>query len=785
MKSVISCSRIVKLLVLALAAAALLTALPRQHDADAISFNGGGSSLSVDSGHRLCPMPPAPPTAHPAALNVLGDFFPCADVVLPGMPVNLRTKIQVNAGSVLTTPTVLSYVSGMAYAIPAGGTPLGDYNEDIDLLCDGGTDRHAAGPLPLAAGPIPPFITNLPPAGSFVPVSYASTPLGGYLLGGVGAVVPLSTPLTLGVYHFTPTFAPATTLGRLVVRGGDPNPPGSYTTTGAPGFPQPRDCTQNPYIATFNYPGAAAAPVTFFTPAAPTAVLFWEMYIGDPDYRDGFVQVGPTGGMNVVGAVAVPAGELRNVQCIGVAGAACPVGVALWTDGDGDGLPDMVEGAFGTAAAIGDTDGDGLTDFEEMALLTNPTIADTDGDAVLNARTDAVDNCPLLANAAQTDTDGDAIGDTCDMDDDNDGLLDTVETIPGGGLYLAYVDTDTAAGEQGGFACRPIAEAVGFFGVAIAAALAMPTGALIADTDGDGVFDGKECEAGSAPAPSVGGGGGALFVCLIAPFCTTGILLGAPFGMISPPFPAGGVAGSKPEILDGGVPGDEDLDGNFQEVLDADMDGLATNLEIARRTTCARPAGPLVILPVPGTCYGVAFANDLDGDLLAPGTIDPNSDGMGVCAPWVVGGYPIPAGAVGCDAPEYFVGLSETRQNEDGDGVASLKGRTGLAGVFTLPITFGAGGLGGCTTAEEAALGLSDTAKRDFRDVNHSGKVDAADIGIVRGAFNAEATVPASGYRRILDLNPPGATGNGTGKIDAGDIGLVRAQFLFDCTPAP
>lgn len=45
---------------------------------------------------------------------------------------------------------------------------------------------------------------------------------------------------------------------------------------------------------------------------------------------------------------------------------------------------------------------------------------DADGDGVV----DVDDNCPLVANFAQLNHDGDALGDVCDQDDDNDGLLD-------------------------------------------------------------------------------------------------------------------------------------------------------------------------------------------------------------------------------------------------------------------------------------------------------------------------------------------------------------------------
>ena len=52
---------------------------------------------------------------------------------------------------------------------------------------------------------------------------------------------------------------------------------------------------------------------------------------------------------------------------------------------------------------------------------------DTDGDGVV----DSLDNCSEISNADQLNSDGDSHGDACDMDDDNDGMLDDFEILYG------------------------------------------------------------------------------------------------------------------------------------------------------------------------------------------------------------------------------------------------------------------------------------------------------------------------------------------------------------------
>jgi thrombospondin type 3 repeat protein len=72
------------------------------------------------------------------------------------------------------------------------------------------------------------------------------------------------------------------------------------------------------------------------------------------------------------------------------------------------------------------------------ALPPGAPCTDIDGDAL----SDGLDNCPTLPNPSQTDFDQDAIGDPCDDDNDNDGLVDTAEATHGTNPFDPDTDDD-------------------------------------------------------------------------------------------------------------------------------------------------------------------------------------------------------------------------------------------------------------------------------------------------------------------------------------------------------
>ncbi len=138
-------------------------------------------------------------------------------------------------------------------------------------------------------------------------------------------------------------------------------------------------------------------------------------------------------------------------------------GVVDGIDSDGDGILDAVDGVPATYGDAGspalpnadndlapnyidpDSDGDGVNDIDEASnggLDVNndgeiDDLADADGDGVpdviddsdLDGTPDKTDTTPNagFGGLGLVDTDGDGVADIADLDDDNDGILDTVE----------------------------------------------------------------------------------------------------------------------------------------------------------------------------------------------------------------------------------------------------------------------------------------------------------------------------------------------------------------------
>ncbi len=107
-------------------------------------------------------------------------------------------------------------------------------------------------------------------------------------------------------------------------------------------------------------------------------------------------------------------------------------------------------------------------DAASGTISINWEYPDSDSDTVI----DALDNCPNDANTDQSDVDGDMLGDVCDPDADDDGLLNTDETIYATDPLVSDTDGDTL----------PDGEEVNTHG----------TDPTSTDTDSDGVSDGDE-----------------------------------------------------------------------------------------------------------------------------------------------------------------------------------------------------------------------------------------------------------------------------------------------------
>ncbi len=96
----------------------------------------------------------------------------------------------------------------------------------------------------------------------------------------------------------------------------------------------------------------------------------------------------------------------------------------LDTDADNDGCPDAEEGGGNFTVAAGDILNDALTGGVNADGI--PILATTAGQTTGNSQDDTMQSCPCPF-ALGTDMDNDGTDDACDLDNDNDGILDTEE----------------------------------------------------------------------------------------------------------------------------------------------------------------------------------------------------------------------------------------------------------------------------------------------------------------------------------------------------------------------
>ena len=105
------------------------------------------------------------------------------------------------------------------------------------------------------------------------------------------------------------------------------------------------------------------------------------------------------------------------------------------TDTDGDGIPDHCDL---------DSDNDGISDLVESGQ--NASVVDTDGDGMHDGPVDPATGIPLAAGGGTgvqpVDTDGDVVDDYLDLDSDNDGIADAIEAQPTAGYQSPSIGTD-------------------------------------------------------------------------------------------------------------------------------------------------------------------------------------------------------------------------------------------------------------------------------------------------------------------------------------------------------
>ncbi len=261
----------------------------------------------------------------------------------------------------------------------------------------------------------------------------------------------------MGVQFHYPAIAltPPSTLGSIsgrVLRGSNPTQDirGAFVhavSVGAPSIPvrgrmsdlgrvneAETDFGDGGYVITGLEPGdyyVLLEPLSAFTPNPFTTLQILALGPFDSSF--------PPEYYNGAGESATDDPTLRTVVTV-TAGANTPNIDFLTNTGD-DFDNDFIQDYIDNCPALSnllqtDSDGDLFgDDCDNCPSIPDQDQLDTDGD--LDG--DVCDNCPADPNPGQEDFDGDTVGDACDPDDDNDELLDVVETNTG--IFVSPSDT--------------------------------------------------------------------------------------------------------------------------------------------------------------------------------------------------------------------------------------------------------------------------------------------------------------------------------------------------------
>ena len=159
------------------------------------------------------------------------------------------------------------------------------------------------------------------------------------------------------------------------------------------------------------------------------------------------------------------------------------------TDDDNDDVLDDLDSFPFDSSEWSDTDGDLVGDNTDLFPNDASETTDIDADNI----GDNSDNCLNIFNTEQLDTDFDGLGNACDDDDDNDGVIDSLDIFPLDNSEQTDTDDDGLGDNyeivNGLDRKNPDFDSDG---LKDGAEIELGTDPKLADSDDDGVIDGKD-----------------------------------------------------------------------------------------------------------------------------------------------------------------------------------------------------------------------------------------------------------------------------------------------------